>query len=272
MNIDIINKPKENISEDIKVTGTSDIVKLKDVQAIRNAIREHLLFIGLDRANNVRHISVLGIGTTCNVIIDTKEIIRTALMFASDKVVLVHNHPSNSVEPSKDDMHITNVTKQILKPFNIELLDHIIITEREYISMTKANKINQEYENKAIKNMTKGFLIEENQKLRKQIEELQQEMQTKLKVISAKCIGGYNDNLVYNVEINYNGIQENVTLEKCYYDMKNPSEEWKIFSELRLTDNEKNNIIQVVSKNPPSIFSDLPAKVYEDNSIEEIEM
>lgn len=54
MNVDIIEKPKKNISEDIKVGSSTDIVNLKDVQEIRNAIREHLLFIGLDNRNNIR--------------------------------------------------------------------------------------------------------------------------------------------------------------------------------------------------------------------------
>lgn len=109
MNIDVIEKAKKNISEDIKVTCASDIVSLKDVQEIRNAVREHLLFIGLDNRNNIRNITLLGIGSTCNVIIDTKEIIRTALFSASDKIILVHNHPSNNLEPSKDDLHLTDV-------------------------------------------------------------------------------------------------------------------------------------------------------------------
>ena len=63
MNVDIIEKPKKNISEDIKVSSSTDVLNLKDVQEIRNAIREHLLFIGLDNRNNVRNITLLGIGT-----------------------------------------------------------------------------------------------------------------------------------------------------------------------------------------------------------------
>ena len=115
MNVDIIEKPKKNISEDIKVGSSTDIVNLKDVQEIRNAIREHLLFIGLDNRNNVRNITLLGIGTSCNVVIDTKEIIRTALYSASDKVILVHNHPSNNLEPSKDVFHFPLLTNLFVK-------------------------------------------------------------------------------------------------------------------------------------------------------------
>lgn len=171
--VNIIKKPQKNISEDITVSCTSDIVKLKEVQAIREAMREHLLFIGLDIKNNIRNVSLLGIGNSCGVIIDSKEIVRMALFSASDKVVLVHNHPSNSLKPSKADIHLTNVTNEILKVFNIELMDHIIVTEKEHISMEKIKESNNECAFETIDNMKKGLLIEENERLKQQIEILQ---------------------------------------------------------------------------------------------------
>lgn len=174
--INIINKPPKNINEDIKLDCTKDVVEIKDVQAIRNAIREHLLFIGLDNRNNVRNISVLGIGNSCEIVIDTKEIIRTALFSASDKVILVHNHPSNNLEPSKADIHLTNVTSEILKVFNIKLQDHIIVTEKDYISMAKIQEFIKENNIESINNMEKGLLLEENERLKQKINELEQNM------------------------------------------------------------------------------------------------
>lgn len=174
MNIEILEKPKTNLKNEIKVKSNSDIVKLKEVQEIRNAFREHLLFVGLDNKNNIRNISVLAIGSTCNAIIDTKEIIRLALLSVSDRVVLVHNHPSKSLKPSESDIHITNITNQILKVFDIELLDHIIVTENDFISMQSIEKIDRNYENEELYSMSKGLLLEENAKLKQQIEELQQ--------------------------------------------------------------------------------------------------
>lgn len=179
INIEVLEKPEINISTDIKAKSTTDIVNLKEVQAIRKAIREHLLFVGLDRGNNIRNVSVIGIGNSCEVTLDSKDVIRTALLSASEKVVLVHNHPSNNLEPSSLDIQVTNVTAKILEPFNIQLLDHIIVTEKDFISMQKAKKINKEYENDAINNMSKGLLLEENQKLKKQVEELQQKLNSK---------------------------------------------------------------------------------------------
>lgn len=175
MNIEvpILTKTGKNIEEDIKVLSSTDIVNLKQVQAIRNAVKEHLLFIGLDRENNIRNISILGIGSNCEVLVDSKDIIRTALLSCSERVVLVHNHPSNSLEPSNADIHITNITNNLLKTFYIELLDHIIVTENEYISMEKIKKFNKNYINDEINKVEKQFLYEENLKLKQEIEKLQ---------------------------------------------------------------------------------------------------
>ena len=174
MNIEILNKLPKNINEDIKLKSSSEVIEIEDVQAIRNAYKEHLLFIGLDNGNNVRNISLLGVGSNCNVLINTKDILRTALLSCSDKVILVHNHPSNNLEPSSADRHITNVTNQILNTFNIELLDHIIVTEKDYISMEQIKRIDRNYTNDSLNKMSNGFLLEENQKLKEQIELLKQ--------------------------------------------------------------------------------------------------
>ena len=175
MNIEvpILTKTGKNIEQDIKVLSSTDIVNLKQVQAIRNAVKEHLLFIGLDRGNNVRNISVLGIGSNCEVLVDSKDIIRTALLSCSERVILVHNHPSNNLEPSNPDIHITNITNNLLKTFHIELLDHIIVTEKEHISMEKIKKFNKNYTNDEINKVEKQFLYEENLKLKQEIEKLQ---------------------------------------------------------------------------------------------------
>ena len=186
MNIDVpvLTKTGKNINEDVKVLSSTDIVNLEQVQAIKNAIKEHLLFIGLDRGNNVRNISILGIGSNCEVLVDSKDIIRTALLSCSERVVLVHNHPSNNLEPSNPDIHITNITNNLLKSFNIELLDHIIVTEKEYISMEKIKKFNKNYSNDEINKVEKQFLFEENLKLKLEIEKLQNNKEKEENLVS----------------------------------------------------------------------------------------
>ncbi len=171
--LEIETKPKTNILER-KGNSTTDIFNLDEVQAIKNAIQEHFLFIGMDRGNNIRSIRLLGIGSCSEINIDSKDIVRTALLTASEKVVLVHNHPSNSLQPTKQDLYITNYTNKILEIFNIQMVDHIIVTEKDFRSMGKYNEINRDFKNERISFVENIFLNEENQKLKEEIKNLKE--------------------------------------------------------------------------------------------------
>ena len=159
-----------------KVNKPEDVFKLEEVQEIKDAIQEHFLFLGLDRVNNIRNISLLGIGTSSHIEIDVKYIVRTALVTASDRVILVHNHPSNSLEPSLQDKEISNISNQLLKAFNIRLLDHIIVSENFYVSMESLKLINDKYESERTKLLDKITVIEENIKLKDEIVRLNKEL------------------------------------------------------------------------------------------------
>lgn len=173
---EIQEKPESNVIER-KGNCSEAIFNLDEVQAIKNAIQEHFLFIGMDMNNNIRNIRLLGIGNCNQIYIDSKEIIRTALLTASEKVVLVHNHPSNNLKPSKQDIYLTNYTNKILEIFNIKMVDHIIVTEKEYYSMGKYNKINLNFTDNKLDFVESTFLKEENEKLKEDIKKLTKKIQ-----------------------------------------------------------------------------------------------
>lgn len=162
--------------ENRKVSRPEEVFNLKEVQEIKDAIQEHFLFLGLDRANNIRNISLLGIGTSSHIEIDIKYIVRTALVTGSDKVILVHNHPSNSLEPSFQDKEISNITNQLLRAFNIQFLDHIIVGENSYNSMGALELIDENYESERTKLINKIILMEENEKLKDEVIKLKKEL------------------------------------------------------------------------------------------------
>ena len=162
--------------ENRKVSRPEEVFNLKEVQEIKDAIQEHFLFLGLDRANNIRNISLLGIGTSSHIEIDIKYIVRTALVTGSDKVILVHNHPSDSLEPSFQDKEISNITNQLLRAFNIQFLDHIIVGENSYNSMGALELIDENYESERTKLINKIILMEENEKLKDEVIKLKKEL------------------------------------------------------------------------------------------------
>ncbi len=177
MSLSIEIQKKPNIEKQRKVCTSEEVFKLEEVQEIKDAVQEHLLFIGLDTKNNIRNISLLAVGKSNVIEVDLKSIVRTALITASDKVILVHNHPSNEVEPSIHDKDITDVINKLLKAYDIEFLDHIIVGKDKYLSMGKENLIIKEYVTDKGEFTKETLLMEEIYKLKEKIHKLTNELQ-----------------------------------------------------------------------------------------------
>ncbi len=177
MSLSIEIQKKPNVEKQRKVCKSSEVFKLEEVQEIKDAIQEHLLFIGLDIKNNIRNISLLGVGKSNSIEVDMKYVVRTALVTASDKVILVHNHPSNQVEPSSQDIEFTNIINKLLKAYDIEFLDHIIVGEDKYLSMGEIKAISKEYVTDKWEFTKETLLMEENYKLKEKIHKLTNELQ-----------------------------------------------------------------------------------------------
>lgn len=174
MEIEIQKKPPKDYKKDIQVKSTTDVVRLEEVKEIRNAMQENMILIGLDRGNNIRTLNLMGIGTNQNIMVDSKDILRTALMSGSDRIILVHNHPSNTLKASPEDLHFTNITNKFLGVFNIQLLDHIIVTENEHLSMVNERLVNKEYKDSDMDIIDKTLIIEENIKLKNEIKNMEE--------------------------------------------------------------------------------------------------
>ena len=113
MNIEVQKKPQKEYSKDIQIKRSTDVLNLEEVKEIRNATQEHLILLGLDRSMNLRTVRLLGIGSSSGIFVDSKDVLRTALLTASDSVILVHNHPSNSLRSSAMDKELTNKVSKL---------------------------------------------------------------------------------------------------------------------------------------------------------------
>lgn len=172
MNIEVQKKPQKEYSKDIQIKRSTDVLNLEEVKEIRNATQEHLILLGLDRSMNLRTVRLLGIGSSSGIFVDSKDVLRTALLTASDSVILVHNHPSNSLRSSAMDKELTNKVSKFLSIFNVNLMDHIIVTEENYLSMMNNKEIDKNYSDENTKFVDNVLLLEENEKLKNQIKEL----------------------------------------------------------------------------------------------------
>jgi DNA repair protein RadC len=82
---------------------------------------------------------LVSLGSISEAIVNPLEIFNLAVRKKSPKIILVHNHPGGSLEPSSSDKNITNNIVEGGRTLTIEVLDHLIISEMGYYSFTENN-------------------------------------------------------------------------------------------------------------------------------------
>lgn len=111
---------------------------------LASEVRESLVVLCLNATNGViclDRVSTGGVGSTT---VDPAEIIRTALLVAARALIVCHNHPSGSIEPSADDRQVTQRVREAAALFHLALLDHVIVgTEGRYYSFAEAGGLPQ---------------------------------------------------------------------------------------------------------------------------------
>ncbi|MDR6566686.1 DNA repair protein RadC [Chitinophaga ginsengisegetis] len=99
----------------------------------------HVLF--LSHANKVLHYRHLSTGGITSTVVDPRIIFREALDTGATKLLLCHNHPSGSLRPSQADLRITTRIKDMGMLFDIQVMDHIIVSETGYYSLAEEGMI-----------------------------------------------------------------------------------------------------------------------------------
>jgi DNA repair protein RadC len=95
---------------------------------------EEFWIIYLNNSNKVIHKSQLSKGGITGTLVDTRLVLKEALQLGAIGLILVHNHPSGTLKPSKSDEQITQKLKLASQSIDIKVLDHLIITETHYFS------------------------------------------------------------------------------------------------------------------------------------------
>lgn len=101
-------------------------------------IYESMFILLLNRSNNTIGYAKISQGGTAGTVVDVKIIAKFAIEGLSSGVILAHNHPSGNTQPSQPDKEITAKVKNALKLFDIQLIDHVILTKESYFSFSNA--------------------------------------------------------------------------------------------------------------------------------------
>ena len=95
---------------------------------------EEAWVIFLTTCNRVIAKEMLSKGTLTHTAIDSRTILRQALLHNAAAIILCHNHPSGNERPSKADIGLTDNLHKACKLMEIPLIDHIILTKSCYYS------------------------------------------------------------------------------------------------------------------------------------------
>lgn len=100
-----------------------------------NREEEHVVIALFSAKMKLVYCDFLNSGSIHGVSTEAKDFLELALKYKARYVIIAHNHPSGIALPSKDDIETTIYLRNILKPFGILLMDHLIFVDNDYISL-----------------------------------------------------------------------------------------------------------------------------------------
>ena len=121
------------VIETEQIMSSQKLAKMMQ-QKIGHEKQEHLLALYLNTQNQIIHQQTIFIGSATRSIAEPREILHYALKHMATSVILVHNHPSGAVMPSRNDDHVTKLVKEACELMGLVLLDHLIVSHSDYFS------------------------------------------------------------------------------------------------------------------------------------------
>ena len=133
--ISIVYKNQIPTDKKIKIISSRDIYNLmKPVFDDFMCHHEEMWLVLLNHANCVIGISKISQGGITETVVDPRIIFQVALKANATGIILVHNHPSNNLDPSNPDKQITRKVVSSANLMDMKVLDHLIIADGGYLS------------------------------------------------------------------------------------------------------------------------------------------
>ena len=135
-----ICKEKTIMYEPRNIHKAQDCYKLI-YSLLGDCAKDNLIVISLNPRNEPTSIEVCSVGTSDMALVQPREVFKSALLSNATRIIIAHNHPSGSVEPSDNDKKVTDLLNMAAQILNIPLLDHIIVGDDTYFSFAENDLI-----------------------------------------------------------------------------------------------------------------------------------
>ncbi|RMZ51720.1 JAB domain-containing protein [Flavobacteriaceae bacterium PRS1] len=121
-----------------KITSSRSVFELMQ-PIIGELPHEEFWIIYVNNSNKVIRKNQLSKGGITGTLVDVRIVLKIALEVGATGIILVHNHPSGTLNPSEADKQLTKKLKTAGESLDIKVLDHLIITEKAYFSFADEN-------------------------------------------------------------------------------------------------------------------------------------
>ena len=125
----------QDVRYDVQITSSEDAYNLFKDDFPDIDYKEHFFAILINRQNRLLGVAHIASGGVSAVISDPKIIFQEAILANATGIVLMHNHPSGSLNPSNADIKLTKKCCEAAKMLDMALVDHIIISSSGYTSL-----------------------------------------------------------------------------------------------------------------------------------------
>lgn len=123
------------------IDGNIDTCSPKTLKDLMNTVvhlnvlgEEHLYMLALNHKGKILGVFFVSKGTVSQTSLSTREIFMRALMVGASCIIICHNHPSQDVTPSREDVITTQKIKEAGELLGLPLADHIVIGGDDYFS------------------------------------------------------------------------------------------------------------------------------------------
>ena len=102
---------------------------------IRDKKQEYFVCLTLDGANRLISKRIITIGTLTSSLVHPREVFAEAISDRAASIIVAHNHPSGNLQSSDADRQVTERLKEVGVLLGINLVDHIIVTSKDFVSI-----------------------------------------------------------------------------------------------------------------------------------------
>ena len=141
---EVLSQARRVLSQRVRRGATmSSPQAVKDYLLLEIGVLEHEVFcvLFLDAQHRIIELKQMFRGTVSQTSVYPREVVKDALSRNSSALLLVHNHPSGSTEPSRADEHLTQTLKSAAALVDVRVLDHLIVAGDSVLSMAERGLI-----------------------------------------------------------------------------------------------------------------------------------